>query len=126
MSSQPCLLDENVDDNIGFAINIASRRKMRHRINNNNRSVNRKLLAREIGVSEKNEILPTFRVFPFLTFHKCISSGMIIPAIAQSHMEDAKLINLSPPFIPVFQKIGKHQFQWFIHGHTFIKYISFQ
>jgi len=65
MSSQPSLLDENADDNIGFAINIASRRKIRQRSNNNNKSVNRKLLARETGVSEKNEILPTFSVLPF-------------------------------------------------------------
>jgi hypothetical protein len=65
MRSQPFLLDENADDNIGFAINIASKIKMRQRSNNKNRSDNCKLLARETGDSEKNETLPTLSVFPF-------------------------------------------------------------
>ena len=94
---------------------------IRQRINSSISSVKCKLLARETGDSRKNEILPTFRVFPFRTFHKWISRGMMTPAIAQSHMEDAKLINLSPPVIPVFSKIGEHQCQWFSHGHALIK-----
>jgi hypothetical protein len=78
--------------NNGPATKHANTMKRRHRTRSCKISVSLRLLARDTGVSAKKEMLPIFSVFPLRTFHKWINTGMMIPAIAQSHMDDAKLI----------------------------------
>jgi hypothetical protein len=70
-----------------------------------NRSVNLKLLARDTGVSLKNEMLPILRVLPLRIFQRWMITGILIPAIAQSHIDDAKLINYLPRLFRCFKKL---------------------
>jgi len=49
-------------------------------------SLNRRLTVFFCDAAVMSAILPTFNVFPFRMFHRCIATGMLIAANAKNHM----------------------------------------